>query len=79
MAIDNQTIIRTNRDTLYSLVVFDLEAGTVTLPDAGDRFMSMQLIDEDMYSPATIYEPGTHRTDWHEVHNPRGAHVGGSE
>jgi hypothetical protein len=39
----------TNRDTLYSLSVFDLDAGpvTVTLPNAGQRFISMQVIDED--------------------------------
>jgi hypothetical protein len=42
-SIDNQTVIRLNRDTLYSSAVFDLDAGpvTVTLPDAGKRFMSM--------------------------------------
>ena len=41
--IDNQTVIRLNRDTLYSSAVFDLDAGpvTITLPDAGKRFMSM--------------------------------------
>ena len=46
MAIDNQIVIRTNRDTLYSLAVFDLDAGpvTITLPDAGGRFMSMAAI-----------------------------------
>ena len=35
--IDNQTVIRQNRDTLYSAAVFDLDAGpvTVTLPDRG--------------------------------------------
>lgn len=62
MPIDNQTIIRTNRDALYSSGVFDLDAGsvTLTLPDAGKRFMSLQLINEDMYSPATIYQPGPH-------------------
>jgi Protein of unknown function (DUF1254) len=34
-------IVRPNRDTLYSLSVFDLDAGPVaiTLPDAGKRFM----------------------------------------
>ena len=44
-AIDNQTVIRLNRDTLYSAAVFDLDAGpvTITLPDAGQRFMSMQV------------------------------------
>ena len=49
--IDNQTVIRLNRDTLYSSAVFDLDAGpvTITLPDAGKRFMSMQVISEDHY------------------------------
>ena len=28
--IDNQTVIRLNRDTLYSSAVFDLDAGPVT-------------------------------------------------
>src|SRR5215470_13042499 len=37
-------IIRPNRDTLYSLAVFDLDAGpvTITLPDPGRRFLTMQ-------------------------------------
>ena len=41
--IDNQTVIRANRDTLYSSGVFDLNAGpvTVTLPNSGGRFMSI--------------------------------------
>jgi uncharacterized protein DUF1254 len=59
--IDNQTIIRMNRDTLYSAAVFDLDAGpvTITLPDAGTRFMSLQAINEDEYSQ-TSYAPGKH-------------------
>jgi hypothetical protein len=60
--IDNQTIVRQNRDTLYSAAVFDLDAGpvTITLPDAGKRFMSLQLINEDEYSLPAIYMPGRH-------------------
>jgi hypothetical protein len=60
MSIDNQTVIRANRDTLYSSGVFDLEAGpvTVTLPDSGGRFMSMIAIDEDEYALETVYAPG---------------------
>jgi hypothetical protein len=52
MPIDHQTVIRGNRDTLYSSRVFDLDAGpvTITLPDAGARFMSLQLITEDQYT-----------------------------
>ena len=60
-AIDNQTVIRLNRDTLYSSAVFDLDAGpvTITLPDAGKRFMSMQVIDEDEYTPLVQYGAGS--------------------
>lgn len=51
-SIDKQDVIRLNRDTLYSFGVFDLDAGpvTVTLPDAGDRFMSLEAISEDHYA-----------------------------
>ena len=61
-SIDNQTVIRINRDTLYSAAVFDLEAGpvTVTLPNAGNRFMSMQVIDEDQYTRGVIYKSRQH-------------------
>jgi hypothetical protein len=61
-AVDEQDVIRMNRDTLYSSVVFDLDAGpvTITLPDAGKRFMSMQVFDEDEYSPMVVYKPGTY-------------------
>src|SRR4026207_208999 len=60
--LDKQTVIRMNRDTLYSAAVFDLDAGpvTITLPDASGRFMSMQIIDEDHYSPEVIYSAGPH-------------------
>lgn len=59
--IDQQTVIRMNRDTLYSGAVFDLGAGpaTVTLPDSGRRFMSAQVIDEDEYTPMVVYRPGS--------------------
>jgi hypothetical protein len=51
------TGVRPNRDTLYSQALFDLDAGpvTITLPDAGKRFMAMQVFDQDHYSPETAY------------------------
>ena len=60
--IDKQIVIRGNRDTLYSAAIFDLDAGpvTITLPDAGKRFMSMIVIDEDQYTPAVFYGAGSH-------------------
>jgi hypothetical protein len=61
-SIDNQTVIRLNRDTLYSFGVFDLAAGpvTVTLPNAGKRFMSLQIINEDHYVPFVAYDHKPH-------------------
>lgn len=60
--IDAQDVVRLNRDTLYSSAVFDLDAGpvTVTLPDAGGRYMAMQVIDEDQYTTQVNYKPGAY-------------------
>jgi hypothetical protein len=59
--IQSQSVIRLNRDTLYTSGVFDLDAGpvTITLPDAGQRFMSLQSISEDHYA-TTSYGAGPH-------------------
>lgn len=56
-SIDNQTVIRMNRDTLYSFGVFDLAGGpvTLTLPDAGKRYMSMMIVDQDHYVPIVAH------------------------
>src|SRR5437763_16382333 len=55
-------IVRPNRETLYSFAIFDLDAGpvTITLPDGAKRFMGMQLVNQDQYTPATYYGAGTH-------------------
>jgi hypothetical protein len=60
--IDNHTVQRANRDTLYSVGVFDLDAGAVTisLPDAGSRFMTMIVIDEDHYVFTVVYGTGSY-------------------
>ena len=59
--IDKQVVPRPNRDTLYSTAVFDLDAGpvTITLPDAGQRFMTMMVIDEDHYVHTSFMVPAT--------------------
>ena len=61
-SIDHQTVIRLNRDTLYSFGVFDLGAGPVTiaLPDAGKRFMSLEVINQDHYVPLVAYDDKPH-------------------
>jgi len=61
-SVDHQTVIRLNRDTMYSSALFDLDAGpvTITLPDAGTRFRSMQVISQDHYVPLVVYTAGAH-------------------
>jgi len=60
--LDKQAVPRCNRDTLYSTAVFDLDAGpvTITLPDAGKRFMTMIVINEDHYVYKVFYGAGTY-------------------
>jgi hypothetical protein len=61
-SIDKQTVIRMNRDTLYSFGVFDLAASplTIEMPDAGKRFMSLMVVNEDHYVPGVYYGRGKH-------------------
>jgi len=55
--LSEQTVPGGNRYTLYSLGVFDLDAGRVTiaLPDAGKRLEILIVIDEDHYVPGVLY------------------------
>ncbi len=59
--VSDQPVIRMNRDTLYSSAVVDLDAGpaTVTLPDAGQRFVSLLAIDQDHFVYGVFYAPAT--------------------
>ena len=60
-SIDDQTVIRMNRDTLYSGALVDISQGaTLTLPDAGDRYLSVMIVNNDHYINEVIYDPGEH-------------------
>lgn len=60
--IDRQAVIRLNRDTLYSMGVFDLDASlvSVTLPDTEKRYMALQVVNGDHYTTDVFYAPGTY-------------------
>lgn len=59
--LDQQSVIRMNRDTLYSLAVVDITAGaTLTVPDAGGRYLTVMVINEDGYLNRVFDEPGDH-------------------
>ncbi|MDW4549473.1 DUF1214 domain-containing protein [Defluviimonas sp. D31] len=58
--VANQTVIRSNQDTLYSSVVLDLsEPVTFTMPEIGGRYMSMHVINQDHYMFVET-RPGTY-------------------
>lgn len=57
--IDNQLVVRVNRDTLFSWGVFDLSQPlTIVKPDTGKRFQSMLVVNEDHYVKMIAYDPG---------------------
>ncbi len=60
--LDQQTVVRMNRDTLYSFAVVDLADGaTVTMPDGSDRYCSLMVVNQDHYINRIIHEPGEHQ------------------
>ena len=69
--IDNQTVIRMNRDTLYSGAIVDISKGaTLTLPDHGERYISVMVINEDHYINRIFHDPGTYELTMDEFDTP---------
>lgn len=59
--LDRQSVIRMNRDTLYSGAIVDIAEGAeITVPDAGDRYVSVMVVNEDHYVNEVLREPGRH-------------------
>ncbi|WP_156689596.1 DUF1214 domain-containing protein [Mycobacterium sp. Marseille-P9652] len=61
-SIDEQTVIRMNRDTLYSFAIVDLaETAWLSLPDPGGRYMSAMVVNEDHYINVILHASGRHQ------------------
>ena len=59
--VDKQDVVRMNRDTRYSMGIFDLNNPlTVSLPDAGRRYIAMQVINQDEYTKLVEYDAKTY-------------------
>lgn len=59
--IDQQPVIRQNRDTLYSAAIVDVsQGGVLTIPDPGDRYLSVMAVNQNHYVNAVFHEPGDH-------------------
>ena len=61
-SLQEQPVIRQNRDTLYSSAIVDLAGGAaLTLPDAGDRYLSVMVVNRDHYINRIFHESGEHQ------------------
>ncbi|KZZ44342.1 lytic murein transglycosylase [Oleiphilus sp. HI0118] len=63
--LDNQTVVRMNRDTIYSGYVADLSnGGTVTIPETDDgRYLSVMIVQNDHYIDQVFTKPGTYEIE----------------
>ncbi len=60
--LDQQTVVRMNRDTLYSFAVVDLfDGAVVTMPDSGDRYATLMVVNQDHFIHQVLRTPGEHR------------------
>lgn len=70
-AVDKQTVIRLNRDTLYSFAIVDVSQGaSFTVPDYGDRYLSAMVVNQDHYINRIYHSPGEHRLLAEEFGSP---------
>lgn len=70
-SIDEQTVIRMNRDTLYSFAVVNIsEPATVTVPDAGGRYLTVMVVNQDHYINRILTEPGDYPLTMVEFDTP---------
>jgi hypothetical protein len=57
--VDEQPVVRMNRDTLYSFAVVDLRAGaTLTLPEAAGRYQTAMVVDQGHHVEHVFDSPG---------------------
>lgn len=70
-AVDHQPVIRMNRDTLYSGALVDISQGAaVTIPDCGDRYACVMVVNQDHYVNRVLHDPGTHELTLQEHGTP---------
>ncbi len=69
--LDKQSVIRMNRDTLYSFAIVDISNGaTITIPDSGERYLSVMVVNEDEYINKIYHEGGTYNLTMEEFGTP---------
>lgn len=57
--LDEQTVIRQNRDTLYSFAIVDISAGAeLTIPDSAGRYISVMVVNQDHFINRVFHSAG---------------------
>lgn len=70
-SIEHQTVIRMNRDTLYSFAIVDISAGaSFTIPEHGDRYLSAMVVNQDHYINQTFHAPGEYSLTAEQFESP---------
>lgn len=70
-SVDHQTVIRMNRDTLYSFAVVDLTDGaTITIPEHGGRYVSVMVVNQDHYINEVFHSAGEHQLSMGQFDTP---------
>ncbi|MCP4256302.1 MAG: DUF1214 domain-containing protein [Planctomycetes bacterium] len=65
--LDKQSVIRMNRDTLYSGAIVDISKGaTLTISETNDRYVSVMVVNEDHYINKVYHDPGTYKLTMEE-------------
>ncbi len=71
MPLDKQSVIRSNRDTLYSGAVVDISKGaTLTIPETNGRYVSVMTVNEDHYINKMFNGPGTYKLTMEDFDTP---------
>lgn len=58
--LDKQDVIRMNRDTLYSIGIFDLTTPVTINKPKTERWQSMMIVNQDHSIPPAIYKAGSY-------------------
>ena len=69
--LDKQSVIRMNRDTLYSGAIVDISKGAIlTIPETNGRYVSIMVVNENHYVNHVYHDPGTHKLTMDKFDTP---------
>ena len=71
VGIDARSSKRLNRDALYSVAIVDISQGaTLVMPEAGDRYVSVQVVNQEGFTNKVLYGGGNRSLTMQEFDTP---------